>query len=289
MRSSLAGKSPSSHLDRRRLLTALAALPVGGFLASVGSAAFAATKPVSLVPSLSRPIAAAGQTGVLVFELENGDIGVSDRARAERGFLPASTFKIPNTLIALETGVADSLDAPVFRWDGKERGFSGQPVAAWNRDQPLRDAFRNSAVWVYQDVARRIGRERMQQFVDKMGYGNCDLSGAAIDAFWLTGKLRISALEQIRFLDELRAKRLAVSERAQTLVHEVMEVERTSDYVLRGKTGWADEIALGWFVGWIESGKGSRLFVLNIDMANAASAQSRVEIVKSAARDLHLI
>lgn len=290
-RSSLAPKSLRPGLDRRRVLAGLVAgVPLGGgFLAYMVSGAFAAAKPVTLAPRLSRPIAAAGQIGVLVFELESGEIGVSDAARAEQGFLPASTFKIPNTLIALETGVADSLDAPVFHWDGKERGFSGKPVAAWNRDQALRDAFRNSAVWVYQDVARHIGPERMQQFVDRLQYGNRDIAGAAIDRFWLAGNLRISALEQIRFLDALRAKRLAVSERAQTLVHEVMEIERTAKYVLCGKTGWADQIELGWFVGWIESVKGSRLFALNIDMTNAASAKSRVEIVKAAARDLNHI
>ena len=276
--------------DRRCVLSGLAALPfAGGVLAPLRSEARAATKPVTLVPRLARPIAAAGQTGVLVFELEAGEVGVSDLARAERGFLPASTFKIPNTLIALETGVAESLDAPVFEWDGKERGFSGKPVAAWNRDQALRDAFRNSAVWVYQEIARRIGPERMQAFVDSLDYGNRDLTGAAIDRFWLSGSLSITALEQIRFLDALRAKRLSVSERAQTLLHEAMEIERTAEYVLRGKTGWADEIALGWFVGWIESGKGSRLFALNIDMTNAASAKARLEIVKAAARDLNHI
>lgn len=282
--------SDRSGLDRRRVLSGLAALPFAGcVLAPMGSEGVAATKPVTLAPRLAEPIAAAGQTGVLVFELESGEIGVSDLARAGRGFLPASTFKIPNTLTALETGVVESLDAPVFEWDGKERSISGKPVVAWNRDQALREAFRNSAVWVYQDVARRIGPERMQAYVDSLDYGNRDLGGAAIDTFWLSGNLRITALEQIRFLDALRAKRLSISERAQTLVHEVMEIERTAHYVLRGKTGWADEIALGWFVGWIESGKGSRLFALNIDMTNAASATSRIEIVKAAARDLNHI
>lgn len=279
-------------LNRRRVLLSLAAVPfVGRAGSSVGTAATAADRmasdsTVTFAPDLARPIAAAGQTGVLAFELERGTIGVSDLDRAETGFLPASTFKIPNTLIALETGVAQSLDAPVFKWDGTERGFAGTPVAAWNRDQALRDAFRNSAVWVYREVARRIGAERMQRFVDALDYGNRDLSGVALDTFWLTGRLRISALEQIRFLDRLRAKALPLSARAQTMTHEAMEHERTESYVLRGKTGWADEDDLGWFVGWIESGKGSRLFALNIDMKNTTSAKARIEIVKAAARDI---
>lgn len=248
------------------------------------SAALASDLAVTLAPELGRPIAAAGQTGVLALEMEAGVIGVSDLERASRAFLPASTFKIPNTLIALETGVAKSLDEPVFEWDGRERGFAGTPVEVWNRDQPLREAFRSSTVWVYQEVARRIGAERMQRFVDALDYGNRDLTGAAPDTFWLTGRLGITALEQIRFLDKLRAKKLPVSERAQELVREAMELERAESYVLRGKTGWADEAKLGWFVGWIDGRNGSRLFALNIDMTNAASAKARIEIVKAAAR-----
>lgn len=274
-------------MNRRRFLLGLAALPsfgaAGGLTAARGARA---SEPVRHVPALGRAITAAGQTGVLAFELETGAIGVSDLARAETRFVPASTFKIPNTLIALEAGVVENLDAPVFKWDGKERGFSGSPIAAWNRDQPLRDAFPNSTVWVYQEVARRIGAGRMQRFVDAFDYGNRDLSSAAIDTFWLEGPLGISAREQIRFLERLRAKTLPVSDRAQSLVHEVMIVERTNTYTLRGKTGWAGKI--GWFVGWIESGKRSRLFALNIDMHDTTSAQARIEIVKAAARDMHL-
>ncbi len=273
-------------IARRPVLSGLAAL----CLSSAGlPRGVAAGRDVTHAQGLARSIADAGQTGVLAFELEGGTVGVSDLARAGTGFIPASTFKIPHTLIALETGVAESLDAPVFKWDGKERGFSGQPIAAWNRDQSLRDAFRNSAVWVYQDVARRIGPTRMQKVLDAFRYGNRDLSGATLDTFWLTGRLRITALEQIRFLASLRAKSLPVSERAQTLVHEAMEVERTDDYVLRGKTGWSSDARLGWFVGWIESGNGSRLFALNIDMTDTTSAKSRVDIVKAAARDMGLI
>lgn len=286
---SLAGRKVRvPDLDRRRILLGLAALPTFGAAGRLAAAsgARASERAVTHVPALGRAIAAAGQTGVLAFELETGAIGVSDLARAETRFVPASTFKIPNTLIALETGVVESLDAPVFAWDGKERGISGSPIASWNRDQPLRDAFPNSTVWVYQEVARRIGPERMQRFVDAFDYGNRDLSNTAIDTFWLEGPLRISALEQIRFLERLKAQSLPVSARAQSLVRDVMVVERTNTHTLRGKTGWAGKI--GWFVGWIESGKGSRLFALNIDMQDTTSAKARIEIVKAAARDMHL-
>jgi beta-lactamase class D len=116
-----------------------------------------------------------------------------DPERAARGFLPASTFKIVNALIGLDAGsVADEHE--LFRWDGVDRGSNG-----WNRDHDLASAMRVSAVWVFQELARRTGREKLQEGVDRLGYGNRDLGGA-LDSFWLDGALRVSALQQIDLL-----------------------------------------------------------------------------------------
>jgi len=123
--------------------------------------------------------------------------------------LPASTFKIPNSVIALETGVVGDPDKDIFRWDGVVRS-----IEAWNRDHTLRSAIAASAVPVYQEIARRIGADRMQKFVDLFGYGNRDIGGG-IDQFWLTGNLRISPVQQIDFVDRLRRGTLPVSKRSQ--------------------------------------------------------------------------
>jgi beta-lactamase class D len=278
-------------VDRRRLVTGLAAMPMAtSAFVLLGTRARAASKTPIFSPDLAKPFAAAGEVGVLAFETgDAGEISVSDVERANATFLPASTFKIPNTVIALETGVAASLDDPVFKWDGRVRSIDGKPVDGWNRDQPLREAFRNSTVWLYQEIARKIGPERMAHYVSAFDYGNADISGVPIDQFWLSGGLRISALEQIAFLDKLRAGVLPVSARAQSLAKEAMVIERTDAYVLRGKTGWAFDQKIGWFVGWIETKNASRLFALNLDVATPQSIKARVEIVKAAARQLGYI
>lgn len=285
--------SGSSHLslpDRRRVLTGLAALPLAVTAWPRRLAAAPATGPtdVILAPGLPGLFHDAGQTGVVAFASgEEGRVIVSDLERAKQAFPPASTFKIPNTVIALETGVVQSLDEPVFEWDGAMRAMGGKPVEAWNRDQTLREAFRNSTVWVYQEIARKVGPERMARLVDAFDYGNRTIG--EIDRFWLDGPLAITALEEIDFLRRLHAGKLPVSARAQALAREALLLETTEAYVLSGKTGWAFEHKIGWFVGWIEAKGSVRPFALNLDVSGPGSLAARTEIVKSAARRLGLV
>src|SRR4029453_18482408 len=140
-----------------------------------------------------------GTTGTFVaYKVDDYLIISSDKVRSSEGKLPASTFKIPNSLIALETGVVEDPDKDVFKWDGVTRS-----IEAWNKDHTLRSAIAVSAVPVYQEIARRIGAERMQKYLDLMEYGNRDIGGG-IDQFWLTGNLRIDPIQQIDFVDRLR-------------------------------------------------------------------------------------
>lgn len=164
---------------------------------------------------------------------------------AER--LPASTFKILNSLIALETGVAPDENLQI-KWDGTDTG-----IRAWNRDQTMRSAFKASVVWYYQELARRIGMQRMQEWVGKAGYGNA-VAGPAVDSFWLTGDLRISPNEQVEFLRKLYHDQLPFSKRSMAIVKDLMLQEGTKTYGLFGKTGWAvgSKENIGWFVGWVE-------------------------------------
>lgn len=183
-------------------------------------------------------------------------------ARSAQGFIPASTFKIFNALVALETGVIRDT-SEVLPWDGVER------MTPWDQDHNLASAFRVSAVWFYQELARRIGEERMQAYLSRERYGNADLSGG-IDTFWLTGGLRISPDEQVDFLRRLHAGDLGFSERTMALVRNVMVMERTDDYVLRGKTGWAvlDGIDYGWLVGYVEKGGDVYFFATQVESAD---------------------
>lgn len=205
---------------------------------------------------------------------------VHDSVRARERFIPASTFKIPNSLIALELGVvADTLT--VFTWDGTERA-----VPQWNRDQTLASAYDVSAVWVYQEVARRVGEGRMHDYVQRMGYGNADIGGG-IDQFWLTGALRISAMEQVAFLESLHERRLPFSDRAVDLVEGIMVEDRGEGWELRAKTGWAGDV--GWYVGYVTREGRPYYFALNLVMERPEQEGARRGVARAILGDLGLL
>lgn len=185
--------------------------------------------------------------------------------RARTRYLPASTFKIPHALFALDAGVVQD-EFQVFRWDGTRRD-----IESWNRDQDLRSSMRNSTVWVYQQFARAIGERQERRYLQSIAYGNADPSGG-IDRFWLDGNLRISAEEQVSFLRRLHRNALPFRAEHQRLVKDVMIVEAGRQWILRAKTGWQARVQpqVGWWVGWVEWPQGSVFFALNIDMPNGA-------------------
>ncbi len=217
------------------------------------------------------------KSGVLgcfvLYHLNSDSMWVYNRARSDSGFLPASTFKIPNSLIALETGVLKN-EHDTLRWDGVKR-----QVPTWNADQDMRRAIKYSTVWFYQEIARRVGAERMQQFVDSMHYGNADISGG-IDLFWLEGGLRITPREQIDFLVRFYKNDLPFSQRSLNIAKDILILEKTDEYVLRGKTGWAGRLLpmVGWWVGYLERGSDVYFFVNNIAIIDDKDAEARKSI-----------
>jgi beta-lactamase class D len=227
-----------------------------------------------------------------------------DRARAR--FLPASTFKVPHALIALETGVVKDAFA-TMPWDGRERR-----VPAWNQDTSLASGLRNSTVWVYQRTARRVGWNRMRTWVARLGYGNADIGPLEdLSSFWLRGNLSISAIEQVRFLDALRAGRLPARPGNQARVRELMEIERSAnggapapEWILYAKSGAVLPISadtgdivdegvgaaglegkerVGWFVGWVaqppERG-GDGVFALNLRLTGPDDLSKREPLAR---------
>ncbi len=209
-------------------------------------------------------------TMVVVDEREaGGSSGVYQKERAEKRFSPASTFKIPHALVALDAGVVSD-EFEVFPWDGKPHA-----IATWNRDQNLRSSMRGSVVWVYQAFAREIGLEREGQYLKKIGYGNADTSGA--DPFWVEGELRISAQEQVAFLRRLYRNELPFRVEHQRLVKDIMIVEAGRDWILRAKTGWSGTVC--WWVGWVEWPTGPVFFALNMDTPQRMDDLPKREII----------
>jgi beta-lactamase class D len=224
---------------------------------------------------------------VLIYDESKNHSYVYNPAGNEVLYSPASTFKICHSLIALETGVIPNIHT-VIPHDGVQRRL---PV--WNQDHDMQMAFRNSTVWFYQELAHRIGAERMQLWIDSLNYGNRDISGN-VQEFWLDGTLRINAHQQIDFLKQLYHGQLPLSARSQDLVKEIMVQEQTPAYTLRAKTGWMieNDTNIGWYTGWVEK-KGKVYYfahcVQDTLTDNPQFADARVSIVKSILKDLDIL
>lgn len=200
--------------------------------------------------------------------------------------IPASTFKIFNTMAGYEAGVLRDVS---FRlpWDGQVRA-----IAAWNQDFDLPRAFQYSAVWFYQEIARRVGPQKMQTYLSREGYGNADMRGG-LTQFWLDGRLRISPDAQIDFLRRLRHDRLAFPKEAQALTRTIMQTTTTPQGVVYGKTGLAENVegqTVGWWVGYIDTPRGTWYYALNLTTSDAEAPvlTSRKRIMNRVLTELDL-
>ena len=210
-----------------------------------------------------------GQGTFVLFYPATGRTERHDPARAARRYLPASTFKLYNALVALDAGVVTDVDS-LWVWDGVERS-----IPAWNRDHSLRTGMAASTVWLYQRLAERVGRERYAAAFAREPYGNA-VMGDTLARFWLDSSLRISADEQVRFVDCLRTGRTGFSDAAEAAVRGIVPVlaDRPGARLL-GKTGVGESggvtgvpAQLGWLVGWVErpaAAGGDVVFALNVE------------------------
>lgn len=226
----------------------------------------------------------------VLYDAQAARYSVYNPERANKGYLPASTFKIPNALLALDAGVVKD-ENEVFRWDHKP-----QPRKEWEQDLTFAAALKVSAVPVFQAVARRLGPQRMQAGVTRLNYGNHDTSGA-VDRFWLSGALRITALQQVEFLRRLEAGQLPVSKRSMAIVRKMMIVETSPPgaalpYVIHAKTGTLGADApepVMWWVGWIErpAPKGVQrwFFAMNMDLLPGGNFEDRFNVARPILRE----
>jgi len=227
----------------------------------------------------------AGVTGTfVVHDVATGEYVGHDRQRAAIRYVPASTYKIPNSLIGLATGAVSSVDEVL--------PYGGGPtyLPQWARDMPLREAIRISNVPVYKELARRIGMPRMREGLRRLDYGNMD-AGSVIDAFWLDGPLKISALEQTRFLGRLAQGKLPFPKAAMAAVREIV---RQDDHAnLYAKTGWYmpddRKNQIGWWVGWVEKDGKVYAFALNVDITDDTVGAKRAPLGKAALQSLGLL
>ena len=196
---------------------------------------------------------------------------------------PCSTFKVLNSLIALETTVASGSDFSL-PWDGRRHS-----IESWNQDQTLRSAYSNSCVWFYQELATRIGIERYQQIIPKLGYGNNDLSGG-VTGFWLQSSLVISPDEQVEFLRRLHEHKLPLSAKNVETVLDIMTLTSKEKTIFRGKTGSAFDKknvpTMGWFIGSVTAPSGNHFFATRITGGENPSGITARKMTESILSDL---
>lgn len=213
------------------------------------------------IPEFQSIIDAAQVSGsILIYDLQKNRYYSNNFKWIENAYLPASTFKIPNSIIALESGVVKN-DSSVFKWNGEKRN-----IKIWEQDLIFKDAFQFSCVPCYQEVARTIGAVKMNQYLDTLNYGEMEVTETNIDLFWLEGNSKITQLQQIDFLKRLYLCQLPISERTEMIIKRMLLIEKKESYSLSGKTGWSIRNGNnnGWFVGYLESNEQVFFFATNI-------------------------
>lgn len=209
---------------------------------------------------LARIFSRAGVAGTItISSLHGGETFVHDDLRANRRYPVASTFKILNTLISLEEGII-SADG-IMQWDGISR-----EIPAWNRDQTLESAFRSSCVWCYQELARKVGALKYKTYLAAAAFGELR-EPFDETTFWLDGALTASAAEQVQLLKKIYRHSLPFRQSSYEMLWHIMLNERTPQYALWSKTGWAtrSDPQIGWYVGWVETSRGTWFFAMNMD------------------------
>lgn len=212
----------------------------------------------------------------LIKEVGSKNVKSFNETQCKKRWTPNSTYKILNSLIGLETGIIKDKNF-VIPWDGKK-----QPFKNWEKDHTLESAIQASAVPYYQELARRIGIQRMQRYVSQVKYGNSDI-GKIVDRFWLDGPLKINAYEQLDFIERLYKDSLPFSKRNMSIVKEIIVKSNKDGKVFSGKTGSdydGKNIIWGWFVGYYKNGQKEYVFVTNIFGKEKAWGRTAMKLSK---------
>jgi beta-lactamase class D len=198
---------------------------------------------------------------ILIYDSKKDIYYSNDFEWCKKGFLPASTFKITNSIIALETKVVEN-DSTLFKWNGEKRRLKN-----WEQDLILKDAFHYSCVPCYQEIARKIGVEKMKKYLNKLDYGKMIVDSTSIDLFWLEGNSKITQFEQIDFLKRFYNSKLPISKTTENIMKKMMVIDESENYKLSGKTGWSIRNGNnnGWFVGYIKTNNNVYYFATNIN------------------------
>ena len=218
--------------------------------------------------------------GSILIESGDGKIKYQYNVDNEESYVPASTFKIPNTLIILEEGlIKDSSE--LIPWDGVQREY-----APWNKDQNLKTAFQYSCVWCYQRYAKKVGDIKYQEYLRNFNYGN-QLTGSEITRFWLDGDLRVSIKDQISFLRKLYAESLPIEKQHMKTLKSIMLSESNSQMKVWSKTGWSGKD--GWYVWYLVVNEKTWFFANHIEINQRSDLALRKKLTMETFKVLKIL
>ncbi len=223
--------------------------------------------------------------GTIVIKALNKNIQyIYNEQRAKKALLPASTFKIPNSLIILNEKLLKD-ENEIVKWDNKKRFLE-----VWNKDQTLKTAFKYSCVWCYQKYSKEISIDKYKYYLKQFNYGNKKVGKSSYD-FWLQGDIKISALEQIEFLKNLYLENLPVEKKYINIVKNIMIEEKAKEYILSSKTGWATfpKEKHGWYVGYIQTKEEVWFFATNLLISDFNKLSLRKELTFKVFKTLGII
>ncbi|MDP2722225.1 MAG: penicillin-binding transpeptidase domain-containing protein [Bacteroidales bacterium] len=201
---------------------------------------------------------------IAIYDNQQNKWILSDTIETKQATLAASTFKIINLLIALETKtIVDENE--IVKWVGSTDTIKYGHRPEIYKDMNVKEAFELSAGWVFVELAKKIGRENYKKYLSECKYGNLDLSQQDAD-FWNFGHFAISPINQVIFLRKLYENKLPFSKRNIEIVKQAMITEQNEDYIIRAKTGWTREnnTNTGWWVGSLENKKGTYFFATRL-------------------------
>ena len=231
---------------------------------------------------------------IVLYDYNKDGLYTSHFNKTDEKVLPASTFKIFNTLLFLELGIVEDT-THTLPWNGKEYKHKGKKVPSWYKDTNLAEAFRNSTVWYYKALGNPIDFNTYKDLMKKNKYGKIFGRDREVIDFWNEGaKIGISARDQIRFLVKIFEDNSTFKTEHLEIVKELMIEDETDEYILRSKTGWTESpegsfknsVDLGWYIGYVEQKENSYFFAVRLekplDKRKRNFAEDRKRITKKA-------
>jgi bla regulator protein BlaR1 len=230
----------------------------------------------------------------VLFDQNKNEYSIYNEPKSQKQVSPCSTFKIVNALIGLETKALID-ENTTFKWDG-----TVYQNTVWNKDQTLASAIENSTFWYFQQNASKVGSDRMQNYLNKVNYGNKDISGG-ITQFWEQSSLKISPKEQVEMLKRIYTYQIPISKKNIDIVKKILVLAKKDGVVLSGKTGSGlkdsgkfipqgtdDGYIIGWFMGYVEKDNNVYYFATNIEGKKDAYGGKAKEITLKILKDKKL-